>query len=90
MGDSNINLLNYEKHSDTTDFVDLLLTPRTPVSSVRVNLLHGNLSVSLLDRPTRFNRESATLIDNIFTNAFINLENSFQCLIYTNITGHFP
>ena len=28
--------------------------------------------------------------DNIFTNAFMNLENSFQCLIYTYITDHLP
>ena len=62
MGDYNINLLNYEKHSDTTDFVDLL---------------HANSFISLLNRPTRVKRESATLIDNIFTNAFMNLENSF-------------
>ena len=75
MGDYNINILNYEKHFDTTDFVDLL---------------HANSYISLLNRPTRVNRESATLIDNIFTNAFMNLENSFQCLIYTGITDHFP
>ena len=75
MGDYKINLLNYEKHSDTTDFVDLL---------------HANSFISLLNRPTIVNRESAPLIDNRFINALINLENSFQCLIYTDITDHFP
>ena len=75
MDDYNINLLNYEKHSDTTDLVDLL---------------HANSFISLLNRPIRVNKESATLIDNILTNAFMNLENSFQCLINTDITDHFP
>ena len=75
IGDNNINLLYYEKHFDTTDFVDLL---------------HANSFIPLLNRSTMVNRESATLIDNTFTNAFINLENSFQCLIYTDLTDHFP
>ena len=56
MGDYKINPLNYEKHSGITDFVYLLYT---------------NAFTSLLNRPTRVNMESTTVIANIFTNAFI-------------------
>ena len=70
MGDSNINLLNYEQPFDTTDFVDLL---------------HGNSFISLLNRPTRVDREFGTLIHDISTNAFMNFKNSFECLIYIDI-----
>ena len=75
MGDYNINLLNYGKHSDTTEFVDIL---------------HGHSFISLINRPTRVKQQSATLIDNIFTNCYLNIENTFQCIIYTDITDHFP
>ena len=57
MGDYNINLLNYDKHTGTTSFVDML---------------HANYFVSLINRPTRVTNKSATLIDNIFTNCFCN------------------
>ena len=74
LGDYNINLLDYGKHQDTTDFVDIL---------------HANSFISLVNRPTGIKNESATLIDNIFTNCYTDLENSFQCLIYTDITDNF-
>ena len=41
MGDYNINLLNYDKHQDTTDFVDML---------------HANSFISLINRPTRIKK----------------------------------
>ena len=75
MGDFNINLLNFDKHAETTSFVDLL---------------HANSFVSLINRPTRVTTNSATLIDNIFTNCYGNIENTFQCLIYTDVSDHFP
>ena len=75
MGDYNVNLLNYSKHRETTDFVDAL---------------HSNSFVSLINRPTRVNGDSATLIDNIFTNCFSNIHDTFQCLIQTDISDHFP
>ena len=75
MGDYNINLLNYGKHSDTTEFVDIL---------------HGHSFISLISRPTRVKQQSVTLIDNIFTNCYLNIENTFQCIIYTDIRDHFP
>ena len=75
MCDYNVNLLNYGKHRETTDFVDAL---------------HSNSFVSLINRPTRVNGDSATLIDNIFTNCFSNRHDTFQCLIQTDISDHFP
>ena len=75
MGDYNINILNYDKHTETTFFVDML---------------HANPFVSLINRPTRVTNRSATLIDNIFTNCFANIKNTFQCIIYTDVSDHFP
>ena len=66
MGDFNIYLLNFDKHAETTSFVDLL---------------HAHSFVSLINRPTRVTTNSATLIDNIFTNCYGNIEDTFQCLI---------
>ena len=75
MGDFNINLLNFDKHAETTSFVDML---------------HAHSFVSLINRPTRVTKKSATLIDNIFTNCYCNIEHTFQCLIYTDVSDHFP
>ena len=75
MGDYNVNLLNYGKHNETNEFVDML---------------HASSFISLINRPTRVQKESATLIDNIFTNNHSRLDQTFQGLIYTDITDHFP
>ena len=75
MGDYNINLLNYGKHSESTSFIDIL---------------YAHSFMSLINRPTRVAKDSATLIDNIFTNCYSNIDNTFQCLIYTDVTDHFP
>lgn len=74
MGDFNINLLNFESHNLTSDFVELL---------------HSHSFLSLINRPTRITATSATLIDNIFTNC-TNLENSFQGLLVTDVSDHLP
>ena len=75
LGDYNVNLLNYGKHDGTTCFVDIL---------------QAHSFVSLISRPTRVSKSFATLIDNIFTNSYSDIENTFQCLIYTDITDHYP
>ena len=46
--------------------------------------------VPLINRPTRVTATSATLIDNIFINNFENLENSFQGVLVTDISDHYP
>ena len=53
MGDYNINLLNNDKHTPTSDFVELM---------------HSYSFLSLINHPTRITETSATLIDNIFVN----------------------
>ena len=55
-----------------------------------VDMLHAQSFVSLINRPTRVTKNSATLIDNIFTTCYCNIENTFQCLIYTDVSDHFP
>ena len=51
MGDFNINLLNYESHSDTNQFIN--------------NMISHYLLPYIL-HPTRVTIHSATVIDNIF------------------------
>ena len=55
MSDFNINLLNYEAHSETNDFINLMVS-------------HYLLPYSL--HPTRVTDHSATIIDNIFSTNF--------------------
>ena len=75
MGDYYVNIVYYGKHRETTAFVDAL---------------HFNSFIFLINRPTKVNGDSATLIDNIFTNCFSNRHDTFQCLIQTGISDHFP
>ena len=53
MGDFNINLLSYDSHSQTNNFINLMLSHLLP------HILH----------PTRITDHSATIIDNIFSNS---------------------
>lgn len=53
MGDFNINLLNYEKNENVTNFVDTM---------------YQNSLKPLILAPTRITNKSKTLIDNIFSN----------------------
>ena len=53
MGDFNLNLLQYNYHVPTQEFIDSLFS-------------HAFLP--LISNPTRLTSYSATLIDNIFTN----------------------
>jgi hypothetical protein len=50
-GDYNINLLNNESHPDTGQFL---------------NMMFAHFYKPLITRPTRYSKNSATLIDNIF------------------------
>ena len=74
MGDFNVNLLNYETHCKTKDFVDSLFS----------------LSyIPLINKPTRITRNSSTLIDNIYYNES-NPNDSLSGIFYTDISDHFP
>ena len=76
LGDYNINILNYESHAQTAQFVDMM--------SSNVFFL------PLVTRPSRVTATSATLIDNIFTNNIGDIDNSVQGLFITDISDHFP
>ena len=53
LGDFNVNLLNYNEHSQTNEFLDSLAS---------------NSFIPLILEPTRITSHSNTLIDNIFSN----------------------
>ena len=53
MGDFNLNLLHYQNHIPTQEFM---------------NSLFSHLFLPMINRPTHLTAHSATLIDNIFTN----------------------
>ena len=55
MGDFNINILNHDTNIPTSEFVDTMFS-------------YGYLP--LINRPTRVCSTTATLIDNIYTNAY--------------------
>ena len=52
LGDFNVNLLNYNEHNQTNEFLDSLAS---------------NLFIPLILQPTRITSHSHTLIDNIFS-----------------------
>ena len=75
LGDYNINILNHDSHNETRNFVELLFSYSL---------------IPLINRPTRITKSTATLIDNVFTNNFVNIESSVQAIMVTDITDHFP
>ena len=75
LGDYNINLINSDTHDLTAEFTDIL---------------YSNEFLPLISRPTRITPDSATLIDNIFTNNHDDMNNSLNGLLVTDISDHFP
>ena len=73
MGDFNINSLNYDSHTPTFDFM---------------NTLFSNNFLPCITHPTRISNNSATIIDNIFTNLTNSKITSGNIL--THISDHFP
>ena len=63
LGDYNINILNYESHAQTAQFVDMM---------------SSNGFLPLITRPARVTATSVTLIDNIFTNNIGDINDSVQ------------
>lgn len=55
MGDFDLDLIHYDSHPFTQDFLDSLFS---------------YMLIPLVNKPTRVTSHSATLIDNIFTNCF--------------------
>ena len=75
MGDTNIDLLKSSDHSLTSEFLDLM---------------YSHNMFPLITKPTRVTNDSATLIDNIFTNNLKNSVKHHQGIIYNDISDHFP
>ena len=75
MGDFNINLMNSDTHTPTGSFLDLM---------------YSNMLFPLITRPTRMIANSATLIDNIFTNNTCGTGSLIQGVFVTDITDHYP
>lgn len=67
MGDFNINLLNYESHTQTEDFI---------------NSMSSFFFCPQILQPSRITDHSATLIDNIFLNS-INHSTIFSLIFQT-------
>ena len=73
-GDFNLNILDYDKCSKVHNFL---------------NLLYENGMIPTINKPTRVTRKTATAIDHILTNQFINV--AFKTAIFkTDISDHFP
>ena len=75
MGDFNLDLFRYDQHSATQEFVDSLFS---------------HMFIPLITQPTRITSHTATLIDNIFTNSFTNLQNTQSGIIFNDISDHLP
>ena len=74
IGDFNLNLLNYDNHRQTAQFIDNMFS---------------NSFIPLINRPTRITQTTATLIDTIFSNN-CNINNKFyQRILTTDISDHY-
>ena len=72
-GDFNFDLFNIDRNNNVRNFI---------------NMMQGNNLFSMINRATRVTGASATLIDNIFTNDYMNCKRNG--IIYQNISDHFP
>ena len=72
-GDFNIDLLKHDENADTDGFI---------------NNLYEHLFIPLISRPTRFNINSSTLIDNIFSNKLH--DSLVSGILITDVSDHFP
>ena len=73
-GDFNLNLLDHDKNKKVRDFL---------------NLIYQNGMIPTINKPTRVTKKTATAIDHIITNSFV--ENTFKtAVIKTDVSDHFP
>ena len=73
MGDFNVNLLQYHRSNSVADYCNNFLS-------------HG--LYPLITKPTRTTAESATLIDNIFTNDVNSVTRA--AVIISDVSDHYP
>ena len=74
LGDLNIDLLKHENHSPTSGFLDIM---------------YSYSMFPLITKPTRVTKDTATLIDHIFTNNFETDSKHVQGILCTSISDHF-
>ena len=70
LGDLNIDLLNHDNHSPTSEFLDIM---------------YSYSMFPLITKPTRVTKDTATLIDHIFTNNFETDSKHVQDIMYQYI-----
>ena len=73
MGDFNIDLLKVDEHQPTSEFI---------------NMMFSSSFIPLITHPTRVTKNSATLIDNIFTNR-LDSTNVLNGILPTDVSDHF-
>ena len=73
LGDYNVDLLKFNKHQPTSDFI---------------NTMFSFSFLPLINRPTRITDNSATIIDNIFTNCH-STHDYCSGIIPTDVSDHF-
>ena len=74
LGDFNINLLNTENHTQSSDFLDTL---------------YSHSFMPLINKPTRVTANSTTIIDHVYCNEIHN-SRLFNGILITEITEHYP
>ena len=74
LGDFNINLLRANDSDISGEFLDIIYSFFKP----------------LINKPTRITTNTATLIDNIFTNVFDNQATSVNGVLCADISDHIP
>ena len=73
-GDFNLNLLDHDSNKKVHDFL---------------NIIYRNSMIPTINKPTRVTRTTATAIDHILTNCFI--DRTFKTAIFkSDISDHFP
>jgi len=73
-GDFNVNILKHDCHEPTSNFI---------------NCAFSHSFFPIINRPTRITPTTATLIDNIFTNA-ITSHSYTPSILYSDISDHLP
>ena len=73
LGDWNLALINHHCNETTGEFLEIM---------------YSTTFFPLIKRPTRITSNTATLIDNIFTNNLSNV--SISGLMFCDISDHFP
>ena len=75
MGDFNIDLLKYQQHKHTNDFIDTMFS---------------HYFMPLINRPTRITSHSATAIDNIFVNSTLETNQFLNGILLSDVSDHLP